>query len=51
MKFTEQARKNLSEAHKGHKASEETKRKMSESRKNYLALKKLDSMQASAIIQ
>lgn len=51
IKFSEQAKKNLSEAHKGHKASEETKRKMSESRKKYLALKKLDSMQASATIQ
>lgn len=51
MKFTEQARKNISEAHKGNKPSEETKRKMSESRKKYLALKKLDSMQASATIQ
>lgn len=51
MKFTEQARKNLSEAHKGNKPSEETRRKMSESRKKYLALKKLDSMQASATIQ
>jgi group I intron endonuclease len=51
MKFTEQAKKNLSEAHKGIKPSEETKRKMSESRKKYLALKKLDSMQASATIQ
>lgn len=51
MKFTDQAKKNLSEAHKGNKASEETKRKMSESRNKYLALKKLESMQASAIIQ
>ena len=51
IKFTEQAKKNISEAHKGNKASEETKRKMSESRKKYLALKKLDSMQASATIQ
>lgn len=51
IKFTEQARKNLSEAHKGKKPSEETKRKMSESSKKYLALKKLDSMQASATIQ
>lgn len=51
IKFTEQARKNLSEARKGSKSSEETKRKMSESRKKYLALKKLDSMQASVTIQ
>lgn len=51
VKLSEDHKKKLSESHKGHKVSDETKRKMSESRKQYLALKKLESMQASSTIQ
>lgn len=51
IKFSEQSKKNISDAHKGHKASEATKLKMSESRKKYIAMKKLNSMQADATIQ